>query len=760
MAKMDESTLKAITDAELRQSIAYCGGRLAEQRKKAMAYYYAQPEGDLSPPEIDGRSSVVVPVVRNKIEEMLPQLMLKFTGGDSVVDFEATKPGDEEKAQMCTDYLNYLFFKKNPGHTITLNWFKDAMKQKRGIVKVWWDNRSEETREEYEGLSDVELTQLLDDEELEPIEHNSYPDEDDAEAKQKAMEQLSQQLQQAQQAAQQGNPQAQQAVQGMTQQLQQMQAAPPQMLHDVTLKRTKTGGKITVENVPPEEFLISRDAKDIATARMVGHRLRRTRSDLKSMGYKNVDKITSDDQMGAFNAERIERMRFDDEYAAIDQVDGLDKSQEALWITECYMRVDWDGDGISELRKIVRAGDQILENEVVDVVPFASICPVPIPHKFFGLSIADLAMEGQKTETNILRARLDNMYLEVNGRYFAVEGQVNLDDLMTSRPGGLVRVKSPGAVGRLDQGRGDAGATMGMLEYMQTFIEDSTGWSRASQGTSATGLNQTATAANIVTNKSDMRLDLVARNFAEGFTDLFKLMLKLVCQHQNKNTEVRMRGNWVDIDPREWRNLFDVSINVGLGVGNKDQQVQHVMALLAQQEKAFGLGVCNPTNVYEASSELAKLLGFKRGERFFVDPSTQPPKPPQPNPDIEKAHVQAQAQQQIEAAKLQSSQQIAQAEAQFRAQVEQVKAQAQAEVDRNRQSAEAQQHQLKLEQEAHLAQFKMQLDDQRHQRDVDFQRWKAELDSATKIEVAKLAATGAPDTASQAAEAEIGREIQ
>jgi len=289
MAKaMTDDELRALTDAELRQSIGYWGGKLSEQRRKAEYYYLGLPKGDLSPPEIEGRSSVVSPDVRNTVESMLPQLMVKFVGGDTVVEFEPQQEGDEDKAQLCTDYLNYLFFKKNNGHKIVYTWFKDALLQKVGIVKCWWDTRTEETREEYKALDDIELAQILDDEEVEPKEHNAYPDEEDAEQRKQAIEQLTQQMQQAMQAAQQ-NPQAAQAVQQMQAQLQQIEQTPPKVLHDITVIRSKKGGKLTIENVPPEEFMISRKAKDIATASFVGHRVPRTVSDLKSMGYKNVD---------------------------------------------------------------------------------------------------------------------------------------------------------------------------------------------------------------------------------------------------------------------------------------------------------------------------------------------------------------------------------------------------------------------------------------------------------------------------------------
>jgi hypothetical protein len=540
--RMTDEELKALTDLEMRQSVGYWAGKLANQRQKAMQYYLGEPTGDLSPPEVDGRSSVVVPLVRNTIESMLPQLMVKFAGSERVVEFEPNKPGDEQAAEQATDYVSFIYNTRCDGERISYVWMKDALLSKNGIIKVWWDTRSEEKREEYKALSDIELAQLMDDEEIEVTEQKSYPDEEDAEQRVKAIEQINAQMAPAMEAAQQGNPQAAQAVQQFQAQLEQINAEPPKMLFDVVCKRVKEGGKIQIDNVPPEEFLINRDAKSIETARFVAHRVQRTISDLKSMGYKDVDDIAGDDQSTSTNLERIQRLQWDDEMAANgqDAASTMDDSQRRVWVTECYIRVDADGDGISELRKVTRAGTVLLDNEIVDCAPFVSITPVPMPHKFFGMSVADLAMEGQKMETSLVRANFDNTYLAVNGRYFAVEGQVNLDDLLTSRPGGIVRLKAPGMAGRLDQGGGDMQSSMAMLEYVKGFNEDSTGWSRYNQGTDGDSLNNTATGVNIVTNRADMRLDLIARNFATGFRDLFNMILKLVSQNATKEDMINL----------------------------------------------------------------------------------------------------------------------------------------------------------------------------------------------------------------------------
>ena len=735
MAAMDDNTLKAITDEEIRNSVGGTqGGKLSAARRKAEYYYLGLPKGDLAPPEVDGRSTFVDTTVRNQIEWMMPSLMKTFCSGESVVQFTASKEGDEDKAELATDYINHLFYKKNLGYTILQTAMRDALLQKAGIIKIWWDSRKEESREEYRGMADVDLALLMEDDEVTPIEQSSYPDEDDAKQRQEAIAQLSQQLQQAMQIAQTGDPEAVQGVEQLSQQIQEIQSQPPKMLYDVSFKRSKTAGKLCIEAVPPDEFIISRKSKNMSDGFMKGHHVLRTISDLKAFGYKNVDEITSDDNEGMYASERLERMGWDDDGIMLDDGASGDPSLRMVWLTEMYMQVDYNGDGIAEWRKIVRAGDQILENEECDGAPFAALIPIIMPHRFFGLSVADLAMEPQKLQTQLIRSILDNQFLQVNGRYWAVSGQVNLDELLTSRPGGVVRMSAPNMAGRLDQGQGDTAGAMKMVEWSQDFAENSTGWTRRSQGTGPSGLQQqTATGMNLITNRDDMRLDLIARNFAEGgITDLFRMMMKLVCQYQNKEDMISVSGNWAQIDPREWKNQFGLTVNVGLGTNNKEQQAQHLMGLMQIQQQALAINVATPENVYNAAKLYAEALGQKTGDKFFTNPKDAPQKEPPPDPALMKV----QADQQINQAKLQADVQKYQAEQIAREKelaLEDQKETHRIELEAQKQMQQAQ---FDMQERQHKAELDAQLESQR----VEFDSWKAQLESNTKIAVAQISA--------------------
>jgi len=796
--RMTDDELLAITGNEIRQSTGYRTGRLSESRRKNLQYYLGRAVGDLAPPEIEGRSSFVDSSVADTVNGLMPSLLKVFAAGDNVVEFAPSKQADEEAASQVTDYINYVFYRQNPGFQIMRTWMTDALLQKNGILKVMWDESTVEAREEYNGLSDEDLAIIADDDEVEIIEHTLQPDEEDAEERQKALQGMAQQLEQAMQAAQQpappqpGQPQGvmqpnQQAIQAVKQlqaHIAQVQSLPPKMLHDIACKRTKENKQVKIYNVPPEEFLLNRDARSIADARFVAHQVLRTISDLTAMGYKNADSLTSDDIQASLSAERIERITFNDEsgwQSGANEVPG-DPSQKQIWVTECYMKVDADGDGIAEWRKMTRAGNQLLDNEECDGPPFVSITPTPLPHQFFGLCPADQALEIQKHKTIATRAILDNLSLSVNGRYFAVDGQVNLDDLLTSRPGSVVRMKAPGMAGRLDQGSADAAGSYQLLDYLELQKEQRTGFTRNTQGVNEDAMNQTATGANIRTAREDARVELIAREFAEtGVKDLFKLILKLVSQNQDKEAQIKVAGKWLSIDPRAWRNQYDMTINVGLGTGNKDQEVQHLMAMIQSQQAAFSMGVVTPDNVYEAHDKLAKALGYKQAGLFFSDPSDPETKkkmpPPPPDPEQAKAQLAMQLQQakaqsdaQLKQMELQAMGQHKQADTQANMQVEQAKMQTQAQVDTHRQHVEAQQQDAKSEKEAQLAQFRSELEKEHNNAKLNHAlaieqmkqqgaREIAELEAATRIQVAQISAGSAISLASIAAQQAAASEL-
>lgn len=636
---MSQISLKAAIQSAIDDSIGYVESETVDQRKIALQYYLRQPLGN----EVEGKSQVVTGEVAEAIDGALPALMRIFTGSDQIVVAEPSGPGDEAGAKQATEYLNYIFLRDNPGVTIMRDWFFDALLQKNGIVKAYWEDKVDVSREEYEGLTDDELAMMLQDDEIEIVSQDVrvLPAVDPAMAETITM------------------------AGGVV---------PTFNLNDVKIKKRKNSGKVVIENVPPEEFLISKKGVAIRGSRaapFVAHRRQITRSDLIAMGFdkEQVNSLPSGDAL-AYTPERVVR------FSPGEQPYDLQSEEMALQeveVFECYILHDENGDGIAELRQVFYAGNEILSNEECDYIPFYSICPIPIPHKFFGNSLADRTTDLQLIKTTVTRQMLDNLYLTNDARTWAVEGQVNLDDLLTSTAGGVIRVKSPTALGQLAV-QNMSGQSFPMLQYLDTVQQKRTGVTDMSQGLDANILqNVTAAAVASMQQAGAGKIELIARLFAEGgVKELFEGILHLVTKYQNKERIIRLRGQYVAVDPRTWANKYDLSINVGLGNGNRDQQMAMLQMVLAKQEQMLGqFGPANPlVSMGQYRSTLGRFVeaaGFKDSAEFFkpitpeVDQalSNPPPQEPQMPPEIQAVMMRTQADIQAQQAKMQAEMELA-----------------------------------------------------------------------------------------------------
>ena len=520
-----EQELLTKVNSEITDALGY-SDEISDQRETAQEYYYALPFGN----EVEGRSQYVDSTVQDTIEWIKPSLMRIFGSGDEFVKFAPHGPEDVAMADQATDYVNYVFSKDNPGWEILYSWFHDALLMKNGIVKIWWDEYEESQREEYRNLSEMEFTYLISNENVEVIEHTAKDS----------------------------------VVNGA-----------PEITHDVVIKKQNINGRIKIENVPPDEFLISREAKSIQDARFVCHRVRKTLSELREMypdqDFGIEDLGASDDDM-SYNAERLARYEFDHS-SEYDRGWGAN-DEEALreyWLHESFIKTDYDEDGIAELRKVCSVGNYVFANEEVDKKPFVSITPIKIPHKFFGLSVADLVMDLQLIKSTLMRNLMDNAYNQNFGRYAVLEGQANLDDLLTQRPGGVVRVKSPNAIMPLATPPLEP-YSFQMLEYLDQVRESRSGVNKNTQGINADALTShtTATAVNAVMTNAQSRVELIARQFAEtGVKELMRTIYELLIKYQDKERVVMLRNQWIPVRPDAWNDKMDCTVSVALGNGSK-----------------------------------------------------------------------------------------------------------------------------------------------------------------------------------------------
>jgi hypothetical protein len=652
--------LKAILDAEINDALGYVDTETIDQRTEALQAYLRQPYGN----EVEGKSQIVTGEVAEAIDGALPPLVRIFSASDEVVRFDPRGPQDERGAKQATDYCNWVFQKENQGVLILHDWFKDALMQKVGVVKAYWDESEDLTTERYQNLNDDELALLLSDDSVEITEQETFSQE---------------------------------------------VATPMGVVivnsYNVKIQKKSKVGRVRIENIPPEEFLISKRAKQIQDSPFVAHRRLMTRSDLIAMGFeKNViDSLPTSDSL-TFTEERL--ARFSNGEQPTDP--SLDFSMQTVEVFECYIKADTDGKGIASLKQVFYAGNEILSEEETDYVPFHSLCPIPIPHKFFGNSLADRTVDLQLIKTTLTRQILDNLYLTNNARVTAVDGQVNLDDLLTSTAGGVIRVKSQGAVSQLNV-QPVANQAFPMLSYLDQVQQKRTGVTDASQGLDPSILqNVTAAAVASMQQASAGKIEMIARIFAEtGVKSLFKGILHLLCKYQDKPRMIRLRGEYVPFDPREWSNQYDVDVNVGLGAGNRQEQMAMLTMILAKQEQMLAqFGLNNPlvslTQYRGTLGRMIEAAGFKDSAEFFkpIDPMFEQamaqPQPPQPDPVMQAQMAKAQADIQVMQAKAQADIQLAREKAAADLQLQQQKFMAEMEMRRQEFEAEAQLKAMKV----------------------------------------------------------------
>ena len=611
---MTEEELQGIVSSEIVDAISFIDEDIAPKRAQATEYYFGDPFGD----EEEGRSQVVSMDVRDTIQGMLPSLMRIFFGPDRVVEFAPNGPEDVAMADQATDYVDFIFKRDNPGFHILHSTFKDALVRKTGIIKYWWDESVEVKAESFTGLDEQSMMLLTNDENVEIAAVREYP------------------------------------MPGFEQQNQAMGImVPPPMMYDVQIKRRIKKGKVRVESLPPEEFLIDRRAKSIDDATLVAHRSMKTVSELVAMGY-DYDMVV-DNSGDNYEFDTNDEYQARNPWAVIRGSTNPDPTVRHVLYIEAYQKVDFDGDGIAELRKVCTIGNshKVVYNEIIDERPFASFCPDPEPHTFFGMCPADVTMDIQRIKSNVQRGMLDSLAQSIYPRTAVVEGQANLEDVLNTEVGAVIRMRAPGMVQPFSTpfvGQ----AAFPMLEYLDDVKQNRTGISKAAAGLDADALQSTTKAAVSATvNAAHQHIEMIARIFAEtGLRRLFRGILKLVIENQDAPRMVRMRNTFVPVDPRSWDVDMDVMVNVGVGDGTLEERMAMLTQVAGRQEMILqNYGPENPVvtlpQYTNTLSKMLQLAGFKDAQNYFnqlpADFQMPEGEPEKPTPEEMLAQVQAQA---------------------------------------------------------------------------------------------------------------------
>lgn len=572
---LSEDEIETIARREIAVAIEHYETNVQPDALTAFEYINGTMK-DLVAPK--GRSTFVSKDVSDAISFIMPGVMRVFAGAGDVVRCDPRTDQDEQSAAQRTAKLNYEWKTRLNGYEVVWSSVWDALAFRTGIIKTWW-----ERDEEYEagcasGLTQEQLAIVGQDEmvTINEIEEN--------------------------------------LIEGMP-------------FYNIEFKRLKSRGRLRVEAVPREEFLISPEARSIETARFVGHRRMVTRGDLIEMGFDKdeVDEIPGM-STGQLDQLALERLGPNNTFSP----EVTTRENELVEYIEAYIKIDLDGDGIAERVKVCMGGangayDLLADpEEVEDDPPFSRVRAIPRPHSFDGDSIADALMDIQKAKTALARAAFDNIYATVNPQKEVVSSNIiDPDEVFSQAIGQVVRVKAAGSVTPLVVPFvGDS--ALAMMGLMDQVTQSRTGVSKEAPALDGDALKpETAMAAMIRQDAGYAKIELIARNIAFGLRDVFVKMLKIITAHQDWQEMIRLRGQAVLVDPRSWTAECDVVVEVGLGTGSRERDLAMLMAVGQEQDKIVAaLGADNPivppSKYVKARQKMVEVAGGNSPEQYFA----------------------------------------------------------------------------------------------------------------------------------------------
>lgn len=674
MAELGGEELCTIVHALVRDAEAYRDDR-AEDRLKAMAFYDGDPK-DMQKyvPVEEGRSRVVSRDVRAAVKKILPSIYRTILGNDQIVEYQPVGEGDEETAEQATDYINFVALPECDGRTAIQDAIHDAVLLRNGIIKWWFEEITDVKVSLHTGLDETALALLVNDENVEVLEHTERAETVEV-----------------------------QSPEGET--------VPIEMpVHDVRIRCRHKMAQPALAAVPLENWLIHPDAIKLEDSPILGEYCKLRRTDLVRMGYDRDVVWSLPSARGEDDVEEDARRR--------DSEEGSDSPQRALDEIDYYdllVRIDQDGDGIAELRRMIFAGgikpQYLLENVEWDEIHYADIVAERRPHQWEGTSVADDAIEVQTVKTVLLRQTLDNLYWQNNLQpTVQLDAIENPDDVINPQFGKPIRIKAGRDVREAIQYNivpFVADKSFAMLEYLDQELTDRTGISDASSGMAPDALqNMTAKASAMIEQAGIGQVEMMVRCIAESLKPVFRGLLKLVIQHQDKPRTVRLRDEWVTFDPRTWNADMDAVVNVGLGAGTRERDMMAMMQVIALQERilasmgpAVGMQFVTPTNLYNAISKLTEAAGLKTVGLYFSEPDEQAIQQAMVNqPDPEE--IKAQAAMQLEQVRGQTKMQVEAFKTQAKREEFAAKMQAEASKEREQLAADLQTSQAELQVQA------------------------------------------------------------
>ncbi|WP_438980221.1 cell envelope integrity protein TolA [Polynucleobacter sp.] len=725
---LTKDEILAIITNELSQS----DNTSSSGNQESLSYYLGLPNGT----EVEGRSQVISTDVADAIEWIMPQIMESFTQNNEIVIFDPVHDGDERQAELESEYVYEVLMKQNDGFIVLHQFVKDALMQKNGILKVYYAKHNTYKISSYTGINEQQLQVLLSEESIELLEKSEYVDQHQTDMKRQQMQQQFQQIQ-AQQ-----NPQAMQQIQALM-----AEAKKPVMLYDVKVSAKRTRGQIYVDPVPPEDFRVStlHNSINLDKARFTAHIISKTVSEIMTE-YGISWEVADEYPEGSTAYEREYRFSMQGEDSALSD-ESEDPSQAIKEVAECFMMIDIDETGIAKPMKITVVGGDtptdIISVEDIDGYPWVSTTTFLMSHKFYGLSITDRLMQIQDQKTALWRNMLDNMYLQNNQRNVVIENQVNMDDLLVSRPGGIIRAKRLDAITPLVTPQLGQDAYM-MMEYLDKVRSGRTGVD-PDGGASPSNVGDRVGSQGVdrLMNAKEDLVGLIIRVMAEtGIKPLCIKIRDLTIKHIDSVHDFRFRGVWHKVKPSGWCERTKTTVRVGTGTGNVTAKIAAITTVMTIQEKILAnpnQTILSERQVFTAIDDFCKFSGLNGASRYFLDPES-----PEGQQNAQRVSESSKANQQkqdsIQQAMVKAEVDISQAEvAKANAQMESVKYKAMAE------QAKIQLDEINSKHKAELEAIKHELEQakaiaERYGKDADLQFKYDQMNTTAAIELTRIEA--------------------
>ena len=588
---MDESQVVSIVRGKINEALNESGGELSETRMENYDYYVGRSYGN----ERDGFSSVVTREAMEAVEWALPSIMRVFTSANDVVSYEPVGPEDEQEARQQTQIANHYLTRENNSFLALYNWFKDTLMYPNGYIKLFMDERVVTRVEEFEGLDALQLEavmmSLMQEGEVEVVGQES------------TYEEVSDQL---------GNTMSSEK-------------------YSVKLRVTKTLMEPKLVNIPPDEMLVAENtfSIDLDDSDFICHRVNKTYSELVEMGYDR-DLL---DEVGAggnqFDEEDENKVFSEDE----DAVDESDPSMRSYTVYECYLKIDEDGDGIAEHRKICLIGSTVFADEEINYQPFVALTTIPLPHQHPGLSMIDSVKDIQKIKSTLMRNMLDNIYkANVRRKYVGdafISDEAGTLDVLLDTASEFIPARDPSAL-REEQVQPIVSEILPVIKTMDEMQGIRTGVTPQLSLDPNILRETTMGAYQSAISQASQRVEMIVRIFGEtGVKQLFIKMHQLLRTSIDQDRAIRIRGEWIPFNPSSWRERNNVSVAVGLGHNSKSEELKLLTALLEIQKEAVPFGLATSANVYNTLDRMVELGNIGETQTFFTDPATIPPKQPE-----------------------------------------------------------------------------------------------------------------------------------